>query len=79
MDPADVVSHVAEIDKVLQIPDLQVIEVEYKGYREGADPNWYSLFGGPECADSRSILTEQPLAEPYTESGPSGRVLVGCD
>jgi hypothetical protein len=47
-DPAKVTELVAEIDKILQMPELQAIATEYKSLRKKMrDPDWYSLFGGP--------------------------------
>lgn len=47
-DPARIAERVTEIDKILQIPELQAIATEYKSLRKKTrDPEWYSLFNGP--------------------------------
>ena len=68
-NPAKIAERIAEIDKMLQIPELQAVAAEYRTMRKKTrDPQWYSLFGGPaNIAELAEIL----------KRGASYRILYG--
>lgn len=62
LDPKDIASRVAEIDKMLELPELQSIAVEYKRLKKKSDPHWYSLFDGPRNIAELAKLLKKAAA-----------------